>query len=121
MYTSLLAVHIVGASATGIIASYTGIAIWRRQERSYRRLALILASLAGFEILTGVVLSVVSSQITAISLCANIIAYLSVVFVVEALLYARMRKISLAFPIAWVSAPIASALSLLAAAAAFGF
>ena len=121
MYTSLLAVHIVGASATGIVASYAGIAMWRHQERSYRRVALILASLAGFEVLTGTAFSVLSSQITAVSLCANIAIYLSVVFVVETLLYLRMKKISLAFPIVKVSAPIASALSLLAGAALLGF
>ncbi|MBI5470550.1 hypothetical protein HY968_04520 [Candidatus Kaiserbacteria bacterium] len=121
MYELLLAIHIAGACITGLAASYAGIAMWQRQENTYRPLALILGVLAGFEILTGTALSVVSSQITAISLCGNIAIYLSVVFAVEALLYTRMKKISLTFPLAYVATTVASALSLLAGAAALGF
>jgi hypothetical protein len=121
MFETLLIIHIVGACITGLAVSYAGIAMWKHQENTYQPLALILAALAGFEILTGTALSVISSQITAISLCANIAVYLSVVFAVEALLYLHMKKISLTFPLAYVATTLGSALSLFAGAAALGF
>lgn len=120
-YDILLAIHILGACATGVVASYAGIVMWQRREVSYRPTSIVLGVLGGFEVLTGTLLSVVSSQVTSISLCANIIAYLSVVFFVEALLFLKMKKISMSFPIATALSPIATSLSFLLAAIAYGF
>ena len=121
VYGALLTIHIIGACITGIVAAYAGIIMWQRQETSYRGTAIILGVLGGFEVLTGTLLSVVSSEITSVSLCTNIIIYLSVVFFMESLLFMRMKKISILFPVAQALSPIAAGLALLLTAIAYGF
>ena len=121
VYGVLLIVHIVGACVTGITAAYAGVIMWQKQDSSYRTTSIVLGALGGFEVLTGTLLSVISSQITSISLCANIIAYLSVVLFVEILLFLRMRKISMLFPIAAALSPIATGLTFLLASIVYGF
>ena len=120
-YTFALTIHLIGACLTGIVASYAGIALWQKRDIAYRASAIILGALAGFEVLTGVALSVISPKITSISLCANIAVYLSVVFSVEALLFLRMKKISIVFPIMKVFSPIVTSLLFLLGAILYGF
>ncbi len=117
----ILAAHLIGACATGVAASYAGIALWRQQESSYRPLSTWLGMLAGFEILSGTLLAIDSLSISAQSLCTNIAVYLAVVFFMEGILYARMKKVSLAFPLVRIAFPIASTLSFLGTAIALGF
>ncbi len=120
LYTLFLVLHLAGAGATGIAASYTGVVLWKREDASYRMCALILGILATFEILSGVALAVISFKITAPSLCANIILYLSIVAFIETLLFFRMKKISMSFPLTQILSPIAASLMLLIAAIAYG-
>jgi hypothetical protein len=121
IYSLALVVHILGACVTGVTAAYALIVMWQDQDTSYRRTAIVLGSLGGFEVATGTLLSVISSQITSISLCANIFIYLSVVFFFESLLLLKMNKVSMSFPIIRALSPIAASLSLLLTAIAYGF
>ena len=121
LYDSLLLVHILGACLTGIMAAYAGVIMWQNQDSSYRTASIILGALGGFEVITGTLLSVISSQITSISLCANIIIYVSVVLFFEALLFLKMRKVSVVFPLVVALSPIATGLTLLLATIAYGF
>ncbi len=121
IYEALLAFHVAIGIITGALATYAGIILWRSDERQYRPVALGIAYLAGFEILSGVMLSVLSLEISAISLCANIALYLSLVFVVEVLLFLRMKKVARGFPLIAVVSPSASGLAFLLAAIARGF
>jgi len=121
LYSALLIVHIAGGVATGIAASYAGIVLWRGTSSLYRACALTLSVLAVFEILSGVALSVVSVQITAQSLCSNIALYLSALLFIEALLFVRMKKVSMRFPLVRALSPILASLVLLIAAVSFGF
>jgi hypothetical protein len=121
IYSSLLLIHILGACLTGIVAAFAGVIMWQRRDSSYRSTSIALGALGGFEVLTGTLLSVISSQITSISLCENIITYLFVVLFVEILLFMRMRKVSMLFPIIKALSPIATGLILLLAAIAYGF
>ena len=120
-YTSLLTAHIAVACITGVAASYAGIVLWRRDETSYSPSAIVLAFLAGLEIISGTILSIASPKITAVSLCANIVVYLFVVFLVETLLFLRMKKISMAFPLVKTISPSIAGLLLLVGAIAYGF
>jgi hypothetical protein len=120
-YSVLLAIHLLGGALTGIIAAYAAIVMWQKEESSYRRTAIVLGFLGGFEVLTGVILSVVSSQVTSISLCTNIIIYLSIVLFMEVLFFLRMHTISMLFPITKALSPIATSLSFFLAAIAYGF
>ena len=120
-YSILLSIHVGVAVITGIIASYAGVVLWQKDRASYRPSALILGALAGFEILSGTILSIASSKITALSLCSNIVLYLSVVFIVEALLFLRMKKVSVYFPITQIVSPALIGLVLFVGAIAYGF
>lgn len=121
MYSALLAIHIVGACATGIVAASAGAALWRQYGADYRGHAIALGFLAGFEIFSGVALSVASIDVTALSLCKNLAIYLLIVCSVEALLCMRMRKIATVFPAQLAFSPVAASLVLMLAAISYGF
>jgi hypothetical protein len=105
MYASLVSIHLIGAALTGVVAASAGVALSRGRQNLYKVHATVLGALAGFEILTGVALSIASPEVTALSLCANVALYLSVVFAVEALLFIRMKQGALAFPASLAFAP----------------
>ena len=116
-----LTLHIAGAIVTLIIASYSTIVLWNTFHARYRACASILGALAGFEVITGVMLSIISPQITAFSLCKNIVLYLSLVVILEIILCIRMRKTLLTFPWARVLSPILTSLFAFGVALSFGF
>lgn len=113
--------HIIGACVTGLVASYTGLVLWKKDFSKYRRLAQMLGVLAGLEVATGVTLSVLSLEISALSLCANLFVYLSVIFLLEAVLFMRMKKVSLLFPLQFVFGPTSVGLLYMVFAVARGF
>ena len=121
LYEIILTIHLVGAALTGILASYAGVLLYQNRTSSYRSTSLSLGFLASFEILTGMALAVISTNISAPSLCANIGAYLLVVAVVEALIFTRMKKISMKFPFKEILTPIVASLSFFLAALVGGF
>lgn len=120
-YSLILTVHIFGALLTGIVASYSGVVLWQRTNERYATCALTLGMLAAFEIFSGSVLSIVSSAVSAASLCANIALYLSLVTSLELLLFIRMKKTSIAFPLAQTLAPVVASLLLFLGAVFYGF
>ena len=111
MYSMLLIVHIIGASLTIILAGYVSAMLWNNMQDRYRLCAIALSALLGFDMLSGVLLSVLSSSVSALSLCANFALYLSVVLTLETILFARMRKEGTAFPLINVFSPIAAGLA----------
>jgi hypothetical protein len=121
LYISVLVAHIAGACATGLAASFAGVVLFQRTSTLYRPSAFALGILAVFQILSGVVLSIVSIQISAQSLCANIAIYLSVLFCIEAMLFVRMKKASLPFPLVQILSPVVVSLACLGTAIAYGF
>lgn len=120
-YNFFIALHIVGACMTGVVALYTGFVLWRHVDEKYRPCAIALGSFVAFNILSGMVLSVLSENVTAVSVCRNLIAYLLVVFFMETLLFARMKKIPMLFPLRLVVSPIAMSLMLMTVAVSYGF
>ncbi len=120
-YAIFLVLHIVGACVTGLVALYAGAALWQGREAGYRGSATALGLLAGFEVLSGVMLSMLSVEVSALSLCANIALYLSVIALFEVLLFARIQKTSLAFPTRLALSPSVASLALLLVAISFGF
>ena len=121
MYSILLVVHIAGACVTALIGAYAVAMLWRREEGKYSLSASVLGAIAGLEVVTGTLLAVLSPKITALSLCANIVVYLSIVLFLEAALFVRMKKISIRFPAASVFSPIAASFLGMAGAVLHGF
>ena len=105
---------------TGFAAVYAGVALWRSTSVLYRTCALTLSGLAAFEVLSGVLLAAASSTVSAASLCANIALYMSLVAVVEALLFIKMKKLSMSFPLTEALAPILGSLALMGVTIAYG-
>ena len=113
--------HIAGGVLTGVAASYAGVMLWQGRSDSYSISARVLGSLAGFEIVSGVMLAIVSSTISAASLCANIALYLFIVASVEAFLFIRMKKNAISFPLSESLSPVLASLVFLLVALAYGF
>lgn len=120
-YMLILILHIIGACLTGLVASYTGVALWHKSSESYRPLSITLGICAAFEVLTGTALSVISIQISTLSLCSNIALYLLACGIFEALLFARMKKIQVRFPFEITASPVLASLALMMVAIGFGF
>lgn len=120
-YNFFIALHIVGACATGVMALYTSFVLLRHVDEKYRACAIALGSFVTFNILSGIVLSVLSENITAVSVCKNLIVYLLVIFFMETLLFARMKKMPMLFPLRLVVSPVAMSLMLMTVAVSYGF
>ena len=121
IYSVLLAFHLIGAGATGLMGAYSIFNIGNGFTQRLKNNALVLGVLAAFEIVTGTVLSVVSLQVSALSICGRVVVYLSFVAIIEVVLFSRMQKVSLKFPAREVVSPVASSLLLLLSAIAYGF
>lgn len=121
LYSSFLALHLFGAGATAVVAAYAAVVLWRREEGRYRVCAMTLGLIAGSEVVTGTILAILSARITALSLCGNIAIYLSIVLLLEMILFVRMKKVSVQFPIIRTFSPIALSLFGIFTAALYGF
>ncbi len=106
MYAAILIVHIGGAVATAGIALYACVAMVRRDDAVYRTVALVLAAIASFEVVTGTALAVMSAHVTVASVCGNIALYVAAVACVEVILFMRMRGSIVRFPLAQTVSPI---------------
>ncbi|HYF13087.1 MAG TPA: hypothetical protein VD928_02210 [Candidatus Paceibacterota bacterium] len=98
-YALILASHISVAVITGIVILFALYAIARGKSHVYRNTALTLALVAALQVISGTLLALLSPDVTAASLSAHIAVYLGVCVIVEALLFIRMRNISLNFPV----------------------
>lgn len=100
----LLTAHLVGAVVTGIIILVSLASLWREAAPWYRRLGIGLAVVTGFQLVSGAFLSLASAHSHAEMLplatyCRNLVLYVVVIGVVQAMLYRRMRKIAAPFPL----------------------
>ena len=120
-YSLFFALHIAGAGATGVVALYSIYMLWNNVASALQMSAIVLGFLAGFQVLTGTILSVISLQISAASICSRVFVYLTVVALVEVMLFSRMKKISIPFPFEATLSPVAGSLALLGSALALGF
>jgi hypothetical protein len=121
VYNLILIAHLSGAAITALFAAVAVATIWFKKDRLYRPFAMVLGIVASFEIVTGTILSVLSYQISALSLCGNIALYLTTVGLIEVLLFLQMRQKTVVFPARFVFSSIGSSLVLFAAALASGF
>jgi hypothetical protein len=120
MYESAIVLHLVGASATACVGAFALVALWNHFDDRYSFVANVLGALAGFEILTGTMLAVLSPQVSASSLCSRVFLYLFLVVIIETLLFARMRKISMASPMTTVFAPVIAGFATFLSAMVYG-
>ncbi len=93
----------------------------KEEAPRYRRCAIALGALGGFQVLTGTALSILSAGMSASAACERIVLYLTLVACLEAALFFRMRKSSVVFPTRAVVSPIAASLLFFAAALGCGF
>lgn len=121
IYALVLALHIIAAFATGVVIAYALYALWRTKATSYRLCVLSLGFIAALQVFTGTVLALLSPTLLAASLSIHIFEYLGVCFVVELLLFVRMQKMRIVFPIRSVSSPVVASVLLFAAAISYGF
>lgn len=121
LYTAILVSHIAAACATGAVGAYALYALVRGKSGSYRLLALMIAYIAGFEVASGTLLAVISPDVTAAYLASHIALYLGACFVIELLLFVRMRKALPRAPIALAASPVCASLVLFVAALSYGF
>jgi hypothetical protein len=91
VYAILLGAHIANALVTGAVIGYICYAVVKGWAAQYNLLALLLAGIAMIEVATGISLTFVSPNVTALSLALHMTAYLSVCFGVEILLYVAKR------------------------------
>lgn len=121
IYTAVLSLHIAGAIATAIVGFWALYAVWYMTSGSYRQLALSLGVLAAFETASGTLLSILSAEITAAHVCQQVILYLSLVGIVECLLFARLKRDAAAMPIIQIAGPVSASVGMLFLALVRGF
>ena len=121
LYTGILAFHIIAACTTGFVLVAALYIAWRGLSTMYSRLALVLGSIAAFEVATGTLLAVLSPTLSAVALSAHIAAYLGVCLAVEVLLFVKMQKIALHFPVIATASPVLASTLLFVAAISYGF
>ena len=120
-YSIILALHLTAAAVTGVIIFFALFAVLRGKSAWYKTAALALGSIAAFEVFSGTLLAIVSPTISATSLSLHIFEYLGVCLAVEALLFVRMKKVSLTFPLQAASLPALVSVLLFFAAISYGF
>ena len=121
MYTLIFGAHIVGAVFTGVVGIVSGAALMHNKSSQYVYLAILLGLMATFEVLTGTVLAILSPQVSALALCGEIALYLGGVAFVEALLFARMRGMSITFPTQVTLSPVLASVALFVLALSTGY
>src|SRR3989344_6666702 len=93
----LLAIHIGGAVVTGAVVAASFAALAGGGARFYRRLSLFVGLGGGFQLVSGALLALVSSD-TVLSFCSRIGVYAFVVLATEAFLALAMRRSKERFP-----------------------
>ncbi len=120
-YSIVLGFHLAAAAVTGIVILFAMYSLFREMSAYYRAAALALGFIAAFEVLSGTALAILSPQLSAAALSLHIVEYLGVCAIAESLLFARMQKLSLAFPLRLAASPVLASVALFVAAISFGF
>lgn len=92
MYVAILVAHIFAACVTIAIIGLALYSVARGKSEWYRRCAFALAYVAGFEIISGTLLAVVSPEVSPLYVGTHLLAYLVICLVVEAMLIVKMQK-----------------------------
>jgi len=111
-YGFILATHIFAAVATAAVVLAALYAVTKNKHTTYQPFALAIGFLAAFQISSGTVLAFLSPELSAAALALHIVAYLSVCGAVEALLFVKMKKLFLTFPLTLATSPILASLTL---------
>lgn len=106
MYALILSGHVIAAIATIVLVAYALYIVVRGNSAQYRFSALALAGVASFEVISGTVLTLLSPELTALSLVPHIVSYLGICIAVEMLLFMRMKENSMVFPFAVTASPM---------------
>lgn len=93
MYIATLVLHIIVACATILALAYSVYALVRGKHSFYRRLALVIATLAGVEVASGFMLAVLSPTVTVAYVASHLVWYLGLCLIVESALLFRMRAV----------------------------
>lgn len=121
MYSALLSLHIIGALFSAVLATFAVLVALTGRDGWYKTLSLGIGVLAAFEVSTGTVLAVLSPEVSALSICANVALYIAAAASIQALLFMRMRRITLPFPAFRALSPLGASMVLLATSVVFGF
>ena len=121
MYESILVAHLIGACATALLVLCTLFALHKRSASFYHTSAVTLGSLAAFEIASGTLLAVLSTELSVGMVCNRIAVYLLVVGCTLAMLFYRMKKSDIEFPAGITLTPVSTSLASLFLAAILGF
>src|SRR5258708_3387201 len=89
IYGLLLALHLMSAAVTGAAVLFACKIVWTEAIEKYRTSAI--GALAGFQVAIGIGLGAISGNVSAA--CYNIAIYLSIVFIVESLLFVQMLRV----------------------------
>ncbi len=120
VYGVVLVLHIIASVLTGVAIAYVLYNTARGKSANYRASALALGSIAGFQIFSGTILTVLSPELTAASLVPHMALYLGVCLAVEALLFIRAKNISLVLPLGRSLSPMFASVVIFAAAVSYG-
>jgi glucose uptake protein GlcU len=93
LYSIALASHLFAAAVTGVVILFASFAMVRSKREWYRSSALSLGVVAAFEVVSGVVLTVLSTTFTAQDLSSHMALYLGVCLAVETFLYIRTQEV----------------------------
>lgn len=105
LYSVILLIHIVGAIASLVYACYSLTSLLCSAADGFSLQTYILALAIGFQTLTGGLLALLSPEITALSLCDNLMLYISPLALIEFLLISRMIRFDTAISFARLAYP----------------
>lgn len=106
LYSSLLAVHIIGAFGTGVLGLFVLHALAQQRAHLFSFFAYALAGGAVLQTLTGSLLALVSPSVTALSLCDNLMLYITPLVLLEAFLISRMHSAHVTVPVLRIVLPM---------------
>lgn len=94
-YLTVLALHLALVVTTGLVGLVAVFAALRGSVRLCKRVAVFLAVIATLEVITGVLLAIISPTVEAASLGSHIALYLGVCVALEVALYVRIKRFAL--------------------------
>ena len=103
----LLICHLLGAGFTGIFIIKAVRILLSQQSSQYKTTAMIIGYSAFYQMTTGSLLAVSMQKTYSLQqFCTSIGIYLSIIVVIESILFKRMRENSLPFPLKIVSSSL---------------
>ena len=97
MTTIFLLIHLIGAIATFLFIFLGAMSLFKNQTEKFSFYAKSIGILGGYDLISGSILTIVSSNQSALVFCGRIAFYISLIAVTEMVFYFKMKGISL-FP-----------------------